>query len=260
MAFLVGCGFFDLGAFQVRQFLLTSYAAERALLCGRRGFLRRGGPDRHLQRQDVRRPGDGDALAVPPHADAARQRAALRHAAPGAAAVASATPATDGCRRWRLPAGTLERALFDVNRVGDVPRLRDPAPLLPVPAQRRPAAAGACARAQPPRSGLARRRHRARRAACAERARRPAATAPRRWRSAGSTSAPARRSLGVRTRAGAAEACYRRGAESRRCRGQGGSALPAWRSGTGGSGGSPRRQRSGASVLDADRTQQACGG
>ncbi len=32
VAFLVGCGFYDLGAFQVRQFLLTSYAAERALL------------------------------------------------------------------------------------------------------------------------------------------------------------------------------------------------------------------------------------
>ena len=32
VAFLVGCGYFDLGAFQVRQFLLTSHAAERALL------------------------------------------------------------------------------------------------------------------------------------------------------------------------------------------------------------------------------------
>ncbi|HWK11113.1 MAG TPA: ribonuclease H-like domain-containing protein [Vicinamibacterales bacterium] len=32
MAFLVGCGWFDMGAFQVRQFLLTSYASERALL------------------------------------------------------------------------------------------------------------------------------------------------------------------------------------------------------------------------------------
>jgi len=32
LAFLVGCGYFDLGAFQVRQFLLTSHAAERALL------------------------------------------------------------------------------------------------------------------------------------------------------------------------------------------------------------------------------------
>ena len=32
VAFLVGCGYFDAGAFQVRQFLLTSYTAERALL------------------------------------------------------------------------------------------------------------------------------------------------------------------------------------------------------------------------------------
>jgi uncharacterized protein len=30
--FLVGCGYFDVGAFQVRQFLLTSYRAERAML------------------------------------------------------------------------------------------------------------------------------------------------------------------------------------------------------------------------------------
>jgi uncharacterized protein YprB with RNaseH-like and TPR domain len=33
VAFLVGCGWFDMGAFQVRQFLLTSYASERAQLC-----------------------------------------------------------------------------------------------------------------------------------------------------------------------------------------------------------------------------------
>jgi uncharacterized protein YprB with RNaseH-like and TPR domain len=33
VAFLVGVGWFDMGAFQVRQFLLTSYASERALLC-----------------------------------------------------------------------------------------------------------------------------------------------------------------------------------------------------------------------------------
>jgi uncharacterized protein len=32
VAFLVGCGWFDMGAFQIRQFLLTSFAAERALL------------------------------------------------------------------------------------------------------------------------------------------------------------------------------------------------------------------------------------
>jgi uncharacterized protein len=32
VAFLVGCGYFDLGAFHVRQFVLTSFNAERALL------------------------------------------------------------------------------------------------------------------------------------------------------------------------------------------------------------------------------------
>jgi uncharacterized protein YprB with RNaseH-like and TPR domain len=39
VAFLVGCGWFDLGAFQVRQFLLTSYAAERALLAAVADFF-----------------------------------------------------------------------------------------------------------------------------------------------------------------------------------------------------------------------------
>ncbi len=39
VAFLVGCGFFDLGAFQVRQFLLTGFAAERALLAAVADFV-----------------------------------------------------------------------------------------------------------------------------------------------------------------------------------------------------------------------------
>jgi uncharacterized protein YprB with RNaseH-like and TPR domain len=43
VAFLVGCGYFDLGAFQVRQFLLTSYASERALLSAVTEFF--GGTD-----------------------------------------------------------------------------------------------------------------------------------------------------------------------------------------------------------------------
>ena len=43
VAFLVGCGYFDLGAFQVRQFLLTSYASERALLSALTEFF--GGTD-----------------------------------------------------------------------------------------------------------------------------------------------------------------------------------------------------------------------
>jgi hypothetical protein len=43
VAFLVGCGYFDVGAFQVRQFLLTSYASERALLSAVTEFF--GGTD-----------------------------------------------------------------------------------------------------------------------------------------------------------------------------------------------------------------------
>jgi uncharacterized protein len=39
VAFLVGCGYFDVGAFQVRQFLLTSFAAERALLAAVSDFF-----------------------------------------------------------------------------------------------------------------------------------------------------------------------------------------------------------------------------
>src|SRR5687767_3468313 len=39
IAFLVGCGYFDLGAFQVRQFLLPSHAAERALLAAVADFF-----------------------------------------------------------------------------------------------------------------------------------------------------------------------------------------------------------------------------
>ena len=103
-----------MGAFQVRQFLLTSYASERALLVRRRGVLRRHVAARHLQRQDVRRAGDGDALAVPSHAAAARVGAALRHAASGAAACgADETERRDAGRR-RLPpaharAGALRR-------------------------------------------------------------------------------------------------------------------------------------------------------
>src|SRR5512145_1398058 len=39
VAFLVGCGYFDLGAFQVRQFLLMSHSSERALLAAVADFF-----------------------------------------------------------------------------------------------------------------------------------------------------------------------------------------------------------------------------
>ena len=71
----------------------------------RRGVLRRCGVDRQLQRQDVRRAGDGDALAIPSHGDAARGCPALRCAAHGTPVVEAARGGSGGrraaaCRRW----------------------------------------------------------------------------------------------------------------------------------------------------------------
>ena len=51
-------------AFRVRQFFLSGPAGERAMLDGARGCLRRGVAARDLQRPDVRRAVDGDALGV----------------------------------------------------------------------------------------------------------------------------------------------------------------------------------------------------
>ena len=141
VAFLVGCGYFDLGAFQVRQFLLTSYTSERALLSAVADFF---------DATDLIVTYNGKSFDVPvmetrwlfhrmempldgvPHFDtlhAARRLWKMR-----------ADAATDGgCRLT-----TLERALFEVRRVGDVPgfeipsrffrflRSGDPRPLEPV--------------------------------------------------------------------------------------------------------------------------------
>jgi uncharacterized protein YprB with RNaseH-like and TPR domain len=127
VAFLVGCGYFDLGAFQVRQFLLTSFAAERALLAAVADFF--DGADLIVTY-------NGKTFDVPvmetrwlfhrlqmplgevPHFDMLhparrlwKTRAALRQAqdtAPG-------TAEDSGCRLT-----TLERTLFNVTRVGEV--------------------------------------------------------------------------------------------------------------------------------------------
>ena len=142
VAFLVGCGYFDLGAFQVRQFLLTSFAAERALLAAVADFF--AGADLIVTY-------NGKTFDVPvmetrwvfhrlqmpledvPHFDMlhpARRLWRIRGGAPGD---------VEGCRLT-----TLERTLFNVNRVGDVPGLEipgrffrflrsgDPRPLEPV--------------------------------------------------------------------------------------------------------------------------------
>jgi uncharacterized protein YprB with RNaseH-like and TPR domain len=136
MAFLVGCGYFDLGAFQVRQFLLLSHAGERALLAAVAEFF---------EGADLIVTYNGKTFDVPvmetrwmfhrmemplggvPHFDMLHPARRLwKHD-------------EQGCRL-----STLERTLFDVRRVGDVPGLEipsrffgfvrsgDPRPLEPV--------------------------------------------------------------------------------------------------------------------------------
>jgi uncharacterized protein YprB with RNaseH-like and TPR domain len=127
VAFLVGCGWFDMGAFQVRQFLLTSYASERALLCAvaecfgatsllvtfngktfdvpvmetRWLFHRMPLPLESVRHFDMLHP--------------ARRLWRTRDAPSGESA-------EGGCRL-----GTLERVLCDVTRVGDIPGMDIPA-------------------------------------------------------------------------------------------------------------------------------------
>jgi uncharacterized protein len=143
VAFLVGCGYFDLGAFQVRQFLLTSFASERALLHAVADFF--GGADLIVTY-------NGKTFDVPvmetrwlfhrlqmplagvPHFDMLHSARRLWRARARAA-----DPGDSGCRLT-----TLERTLFNVSRVGDVGgfeipgrffqflRSGDPRPLEPV--------------------------------------------------------------------------------------------------------------------------------
>ena len=133
VAFLVGVGWFDLGAFQVRQFLLTSYASERALLCAvaecfdaaallvtyngktfdvpvmetRWAFHRMRMPLESVRHFDMLHP--------------ARRlwRSRVADMRGGASADAGDS---GGCRL-----STLERVLCDVTRVGDVPGMEIPA-------------------------------------------------------------------------------------------------------------------------------------
>ena len=145
VAFLVGCGYFDLGAFQVRQFLLTSYAAERALLAAVSELFDEAGlivtyngktfdvPVMETRwvfhRMDM-------SLEGVPHFDMLHPARRLWRSR----GIPDATFDEGGCCRLT----TLERALFEVRRVGDVPgfeiprrffqflRTGDPRPLEPV--------------------------------------------------------------------------------------------------------------------------------
>jgi uncharacterized protein len=142
VAFLVGIGWFDVGAFQVRQFLLTSYASERALLCAvaecfdaaallvtyngktfdvpvmetRWLFHRMPMPLESVRHFDMLHPARrlwGGRAAGPsdgPEGTATERRSRAPNEDAG------------GCRL-----GTLERVLCDVTRVGDVPGMEIPA-------------------------------------------------------------------------------------------------------------------------------------
>jgi uncharacterized protein YprB with RNaseH-like and TPR domain len=144
VAFLVGCGYFDLGAFQVRQFLLTSYASERALLAAVASFF--DGVDLIVTY-------NGKTFDVPvmetrwmfhrlqmplaevPHFDMLHPARRLWRMRTGSAGEVEDA----GCRL-----ATLEHTLFNVTRVGDVDgfeipgrffrflRSGDPRPLEPV--------------------------------------------------------------------------------------------------------------------------------
>jgi uncharacterized protein len=146
LAFLVGCGYFDLGAFQVRQFLLTSHSAERALLAAVAEFFE--GADLIVTYNGktfdvpvmetrwmfhrIEMPGIGGKGGVP-HFDMLHSARRLWKNRAG-----------DGYEDAGCRLSTLERTLFDVQRVGDVPGLEipgrffqfvrsgDPRPLEPV--------------------------------------------------------------------------------------------------------------------------------
>ena len=120
----------------------------------------------------------------------------------GAGASPGAWPETDSCRL-----SVLERTLFGVRRIGDVPGHEIPGALLRLHAIRRRLAARAGPRAQPARPDFARRAHRPCRAPAGRRAR---------------SSSSARESLGAGRllergdRLEAAESCYRDAAERAR--------------------------------------------
>ena len=143
VAFLVGCGYFDMGAFQVRQFLLTSYSGERALLAAVGEFF---------DDADLIVTYNGKTFDVP----VMETRWVFHRMQMPLDGVPHFDMLHPARRLWRLNAplergddggcrlSTLERRLFDVRRVGDVPgfeipsryfhflRTGDPRPLEPV--------------------------------------------------------------------------------------------------------------------------------
>src|SRR5207253_908804 len=130
IAFLVGCAWFDIGALQVRQFLLTSYAAERALLDAAAEcfddtalLVTYNGKTFGVPVMETRwlfhrleMPLDGVR-----HFDMLHPARRLWRDRPDGVAADAYADADAGCRL-----ATLERVLFGVRRVGDVPGMEIP--------------------------------------------------------------------------------------------------------------------------------------
>ena len=146
VAFLVGCGYFDFGAFQVRQFLLTSYASERALLSAVTEFF--GGTDLIVTY-------NGKTFDVPvmetrwsfhrlPMPDFSQEVPHFDMLHPARRLWSSRIGADDGSGESGCRLTTLERDVLGFRRVGDVQgfeipgrffqflRTGDPRPLEPV--------------------------------------------------------------------------------------------------------------------------------
>ena len=126
-AFLVGCGFFEPHGFRVRQYVMPAYHHERPLLAEVESLVRASAglvsyngksfdvPVLETRYQFNRLPPPFEGLA---HVDMLHS---ARRFWRGAAASAGAWPETDGCRL-----STLERTLFGVRRIGDVPGFEIP--------------------------------------------------------------------------------------------------------------------------------------
>lgn len=130
VAFLVGCGWFDMGAFQVRQFLLTSYASERALLdavasCFDAASLlvTYNGKTFDVPVMETRWSFHRMRMSLESvrHFDMLHPARRLWSSRSVDASGVSLNNDSGGCRL-----GTLERVLCDVTRVGDVPGLEIP--------------------------------------------------------------------------------------------------------------------------------------
>ncbi len=157
LAFLVGCAWFEShGGFRTRQFLLTKYTDERAVLESVRTELRRAGALVSFNGKSFDAPlletrylfhRLGWVGATMPHIDVLHPARQFwkRRTQTGDAILGRSDE--NGCSLV-----TLERQVLGSRRNGDVPGFGNPRPLFSVRAERRRAAAGGRARAQPSRS------------------------------------------------------------------------------------------------------------